>query len=265
MAGWLQDRVALVTGAADGLGRAVVTRFLREGVTGVVAVDRDADGLAALKQTAPDRVVGVVGDVRAFSTHAHAVEQACAHFGGLDILVPNAGVFDFRRPLHGYTAQALEATMDELMSINLRGYLFAVLAARKSLVARRGNIVMTASVASFHAGGGGILYTMAKHAIVGMVRQLALEMSPEVRVNGVGPGGTLTRLRGTEALGHGARSIGVDAALFNARIAAATPLAFAQTPDDHTGLYVLLASNENSRAVTGLIYLSDGGIGARSI
>lgn len=263
--GWLQGRVALVTGAAEGIGRAVALRYLSEGAAGVVAVDRDATGLAQLAAAAPGRIATLAGDVRDYATHAQAVELATERFGGLDVLVANAGLFDFRRPLRGYSPQTLAATMDELFAVNLRGYLYAAMAAREVLIARRGCIIATASVASFHAGGGGILYTMGKHAVVGLVRQLALEFAPEVRVNGVGPGGTLTALRGTESLGHAERTIHADAERFDARIGASVPLGFAQRPEHHTGLYVLLASAANAPAVTGEVFMSDGGVGARSV
>nr|WP_236589803.1 SDR family NAD(P)-dependent oxidoreductase [Ramlibacter aurantiacus] len=261
----MKDRVAIVTGAADGIGAAVARRYLAEGAAGVVAVDRDAARLQALQRSDAGRLVAVVGDVRDHDTHARATEQALERFGRLDVLVANAGVFDFRRPLRGYDAASLAATMDELFAINLRGYLYAAMAAREALAAAGGSIIFTASVASYHAGGGGILYTMGKHAVVGMVRQLALELAPRVRVNGVGPGGTLTGLAGTESLGHAQRRIVGDAAQFHERVGAAVPLGFAQSPEHHTGLYVLLASAENAPAVTGEIFMSDGGVGARSI
>lgn len=265
MSGWLEGQIALVTGGADGIGRAVVERYLKEGCAGVVAVDRDAAGLARLATDYSGKVATVTGDVRDYAVHEQAVCAGLERFGRLDVLVGNAGVFDFRRPLRGYDAATLASTMDELFGVNLRGYLYAAMAAREALVASRGCMIFTASVASFHAGGGGVLYTMGKHAVVGMVRQLALEMAPEVRVNGVGPGGTLTGLSGTVALGHADRHIGGDAAEFDARVGAAVPLGFGQRPKDHTGLYVLLASRDNARAVTGEIFMSDGGVGARSI
>ncbi|OVZ56879.1 3-(cis-5,6-dihydroxycyclohexa-1,3-dien-1-yl)propanoate dehydrogenase [Pigmentiphaga sp. NML080357] len=263
--GWLPGQVALVTGAAAGIGRAVAERYLDEGAAGVVCVDADEAGLRDLAGRHAGRIETVAGDVRDYAVHERAVGRALAVYGRLDILVGNAGVFDFRRPLRGYTAPALAATMDELFGINLRGYLYAAMAAREALEAAAGCMIFTASVASFHAGGGGVLYTMGKHAVVGMVRQLALELAPRVRVNGVGPGGTLTGLRGTRALGHGERHIGADPRAFDERVAAAVPLAFAQRPQDHTGLYVLLASRDNARAVTGEIFMSDGGVAARSI
>jgi len=263
--GWLQGRVAMVTGAAEGIGRAVALRYLAEGAAGVVALDRDAQGLATLQAQAPGRVHPVAGDVREHDVHVRAVASACERFGGLDVLVANAGLFDFRRPLRSYTAESLASTMDELFAVNLRGYLYAAMAAREALAARHGCIIATASVASFHAGGGGILYTMGKHAVVGLVRQLALELAPQIRVNGVGPGGTLTGLRGTDALGQSARAINAHPESFDARVGAAVPLGFAQRPEHHTGLYVLLASATEAAAVTGEIWMSDGGVGARSV
>ena len=263
--GWLAGQVAVITGAASGIGRAVAERYLEEGALGVVCVDADRAGLDELAREHGSRVEPVIGDVRDHAVHEQAVERALASYGGLDVLVGNAGLFDFRRPLRGYTASALAATMDELFAVNLRGYLYAAMAAREALEAAGGCMIFTASVASFHAGGGGVLYTMGKHAVVGLVRQLALELAPRVRVNGVGPGGTLTGLRGTQTLGHGDRQIDADPRAFDQRVSAAVPLAFAQRPRDHAGLYVLLASRDNARAVTGEIFMSDGGVAARSI
>lgn len=265
MSGWLEGQVAFVTGAADGIGRAVVERYIKEGAAGIVALDRDAAKLQSLADAHGDKVATVVGDVRQYEVHTHAVELALSRFGKLDTVVGNAGVFDFRRPLRSYTGESMAATMDELFAINLRGYLYAAMAGREALIASRGSIIFTASVASFNSGGGGILYTMGKHAVVGMIKQLALELAPDIRVNGVGPGGTLTSLSGTDALGQTERSINANPAQFHEKMAAGVLLGFAQVPEDHTGLYVLLASSANARAVTGEIFMSDGGTGARSV
>ncbi|WP_090131632.1 SDR family NAD(P)-dependent oxidoreductase [Limnohabitans sp. Rim11] len=265
MSGWLDGQVAFITGAGDGIGRAVAERYLKEGVRGIVALDRDASGLSTLTKTYGCRIATVTGDVRSYACNEEAVKLALSLFGRLDTVVGNAGVFDFRRPLRSYTGESMAATMDELFAINLRGYLYAAMAGREALIASRGSIIFTASVASFNAGGGGILYTMGKHAVVGMVKQLALELAPDIRVNGVGPGGTLTGLSGTDALGQTERSINANPAAFHEKMAAGVPLGFAQQPEDHTGLYVLLASAANARAVTGEIFMSDGGTGSRSV
>jgi cis-3,4-dihydrophenanthrene-3,4-diol dehydrogenase len=263
--GWLPQYVAAITGGGSGIGLAVARRYLQEGAAGVVVLDRDVSALDALSAEFPGRVATQQGDVRDPAAHTAVVAATLRLFGRLDVLVGNAGVFDFHRPLESYTAESLTTTFEEIFAINLKGYLLAALAAREALAASKGSMIFTASVASFHAGGGGVLYTAVKHAVVGMIRELARELAPDIRVNGVGPGGTLTNLRGTAALGHDARSIADKAAEAEARIAAAVPLRFAQRPQDHTGLYVLLASRDNAPATTGEIFMSDGGIGIRPL
>lgn len=261
--GWLEGQTALVTGAGNGIGRAVVERYLAEGAAGVCVLDRKAEGLKELEALYPGKIVSVVGDVRDFEPHRAAVEAAVAAFGKLDILVGNAGVFDFHRPLHSYTPETLVETLDELYAINIRGYLFSAMAAREALLASKGAAVFTASVASLHPAGGGIAYTTSKHAVAGVIRRLAYEWAPDIRVNGVGPGGTMTALGGTEALGQQDRTVSDKGDEKRAMIAAHLPLRFAQEPEDHAGVYVLLASRANSRAITGEIFMSDGGVGLR--
>jgi cis-3,4-dihydrophenanthrene-3,4-diol dehydrogenase len=263
--GWLEGYVAAITGGASGIGLAVARRYLKEGAGGVAVLDRDTGGLSPLAAEFPGRVIAVAGDVRDAAAHAELVDKAVQGYGKLDVLVGNAGIFDFRRPLESYTPETLAAAFDEIFAVNLKGYMLAAMAAREALAKTNGSMIFTASVASLYAGGGGILYSAVKHGIVGFIRELARELAPTIRVNGVGPGGTLTNLRGSEALGHADRSLADAAAEVEARIAAAVPLRFAQRPEDHAGLYVLLASRENSRAVTGEIYMSDGGVRVRPL
>lgn len=261
--GWLEGYSAVVTGGSSGIGRAVVERFVHEGAR-VVATGRDRDALATLTAQFGASVRTVAGDVRDYATHVEAVRMATDSFGKLDTLVGNAGVFDFFTPLDRYTPELLDRTFDELFSVNVKGYLYAAKAARESLRASHGSMIFTTSIAGFYASGGGVVYTAAKHAIVGIIRQLANELAPEIRVNGVGPGGTLTPLRGTNARGHADRSI-LDSPGVAASIEASTPLNIAQQPAHHAALYVLLASRENAPAVTGEVYMSDGGVRVRSI
>lgn len=263
--GWLNGYVGAITGGSTGIGRAVAARYLAEGAKGVVVLDRDVTPLADLRDQYGDRVITVQGDVRDYQSHERMVAAAIEAFGGLDVLVGNAGIFDFHRPLRGYSPDLLASTFEEIFNVNLRGYLYAAMAARDPLLKTQGSMIFTTSVAGLHAGGGGILYTSSKHAIVGAIRQLAAEFAPNVRVNGVGPGGTLTNLSGTAALGHANRSVADKREEAEARISAAVPLRFAQQPEDHAGLYVLLASRENSRAMTGEVLMSDGGIGIRPL
>jgi len=93
-----------------------------------------------------------------------------------------------------------------------------------------------------------------------MIKQLAYEMAPDVRVNGVAPGGTITNLGGSSSAGQGDSKLS-DIPDVDKLIEGMTPMGFASEPEDHSGLYTLLASRENSRYVTGTIINSDGGIG----
>jgi NAD(P)-dependent dehydrogenase (short-subunit alcohol dehydrogenase family) len=121
-------------------------------------------------------------------------------FGTLDTLVANAGIWDYYRQRTRMTGAQLRAIFDELFDINIKGYLLAAEAAWRELVKTRGSIVMTLSNASFYVNGGGPIYTASKHACLGLMRELAYELAPKVRVNGVACGAMNTALRGPAAL-----------------------------------------------------------------
>ena len=119
-------------------------------------------------------------------------------------------------------------------------------------------MIFTASVAGFNSGGGGAIYTASKHAVVGLIRQLAVELGPRVRVNGVAPGGTVTDLRGLAALGQDQRTHWMTGDV-EERLKAGNPLGIAMEPRDLAGAYVLLASRASGRAITGEIVTVDAG------
>jgi cis-3,4-dihydrophenanthrene-3,4-diol dehydrogenase len=121
-----------------------------------------------------------------------------------------------------------------------------------------GCMVFTASVAGLNSGGGGALYTASKHAVVGLIRQLAVELGPLVRVNGVAPGGTRTDLRGLAALGQDERSQFAGPG-WEERLRTNNPLQLALQPDDLAGAYVFLASKANAKGITGAIMTVDAG------
>ena len=120
-----------------------------------------------------------------------------------------------------------------------------------------GNMIFTASNAGFWPAGGGPIYTASKHAVVGLVHQLAFELMP-IRVNGVAPGGTLTDLRGLDALGQSETSLGARFAERAGQDSGPRP-GIAQ-PESHAGAYVFLASNENSPNSTGMMLDSTSGM-----
>jgi NAD(P)-dependent dehydrogenase (short-subunit alcohol dehydrogenase family) len=258
--GWLDGTVALVTGAGSGLGRAIVERYLAEGArVGVLEIDEaKAD---RLRGDFGDSVAVTVGDATSLADNQRAVARTVAAFGRLDVLVANAGLWDFRTSLDALPGEAVDAAFDEVFHLNVMGYLLGAKAAVDELRRTEGSMIFTVSNAGFWPGGGGPLYVASKHAVVGLIRQLAYELAPTVRVNGVAPGGMATDLRGPRSLGLRDTSWGsmpVDRII--ARLSALErPIA----PADYTGHYVLLASRENSRTVTGSVHNCDGGMGVR--
>lgn len=260
--GSLEGQVVLITGGASGLGRAVAERFLEEGAR-VTIFDRSPDRVADLAGEHPDSVEGVVGDVRSVADNQLAVEASLVRFGRLDCAIGNAGIWDYSVSLDALDADRIDAAFDELFHINVKGYLNLAKAALPALVRSSGALIFTVSNAGFDPAGGGPLYTASKHAVVGLIRQLAYELAPAVRVNGVAPGPIDTDLRGPEALGMADRSIAsID---LPGTAGAAMPIGFVPAPSDYAGGYVFLASRRDSRPATGGVLKLDAGIAVRGI
>lgn len=260
--GWLDNRVALVTGGASGLGRAIVSRFVEEGATvGVMDVSRDR--LDTLRDELGDDVVAVHGDVTRLSDNERAVERTVDSFGQLDVFVGNAGVFDENVSITELPDDddAIIESFHELFDVNVLGYLLGAKAAVPELLETGGRMVFTASGASFAPDGGGALYVPSKHAVAGIVRQLAFELAPEISVNGVAPGYVPTNLSGVDSLARDEGGL-VDPETFDSSV---HPVGIVPTAADYTGAYVFLASDENARPMTGSIVRSDLGRSVRGI
>jgi NAD(P)-dependent dehydrogenase (short-subunit alcohol dehydrogenase family) len=261
--GWLEGDVALITGAGSGLGRALVDRFVAEGAQ-VVAFDRVTDRLREVEAAHRGSVTGVEGDVTVAGDNQRAVAHALDRFGRLDTFIGNAGMFDYGAGIVDTAIEDLDRAFDEVFALNVKACLLGVKAAVAALIESRGSVLLTASMSSTHAGVGGVVYTASKHAVVGLVRQLAYELAPSVRVNGVAPGFMRTDIRGPRSLGLGNQtpsSVGDLDQLADALL----PLRFLPTPQDYTGHYVQLASRANAAATTGVVIACDGGLDARGI
>jgi NAD(P)-dependent dehydrogenase (short-subunit alcohol dehydrogenase family) len=245
----------IVTGAAAGIGRAVVRRFLAEGAH-VVAVVRKTADIAGLQA---EGAQVVVGDVKDYDTAKRAVETAEQTWGGLDAFVANAGIWDFHKRVTKQSAGELEAAFDEVFSVNVKAALFGAHAAHDALKASCGSLIVTGSNACFLAGGGGALYTASKFALRGLVMQLAKDFAPDIRVNGVAPGATDTGISGPAALSQQDKEMNADPGRMET-IAQHMLLRRISRPEDHASLFVLLASRDESRYVTGAMMLSDGGL-----
>ena len=261
MTGQLAGRRALVVGAGSGIGSAVARAFAREGAH-VGALELDGAKCETLRVELPDAVVQH-GDATSWADTDRAVASIVAAFGGLDVLVNCVGVFDFYRGLSTLSRAELDAAFDEACRVNVKSHLVSVHASLDALRASRGCVVLTVSTSGFTPGRGGILYVATKFALRGVVTSLAYELAPDVRVNGVAPGGTLgTDLRGLAALGlHDDR---LDDRPGRAdELAARTPLHVALTADDHAASYVFLASDA-ARGMTGRFLHPDGGMPAQA-
>ncbi|HET9974434.1 MAG TPA: SDR family NAD(P)-dependent oxidoreductase, partial [Streptosporangiaceae bacterium] len=198
--GWLDGKRALVAGAGSGIGRAVLGAFQEEGAR-IAAMELDNHKAERLAVELPGCVVSP-GDATATADVRVAVRQAVGAFGGLDVLVNCVGIFDFYRGLADIPGDQLDAAFDEMFAVNVKSQLVTVQAALPELRKAHGSVVLTVSTSGFYPGRGGILYVASKFAVRGCVIALAHELAPDVRVNGVAPGGTLgTELTGPRSMG----------------------------------------------------------------
>src|SRR6266508_2779185 len=164
--GWLKGDVAVITGGGSGLGRALVQRFVAEGASAVV-LDRSPARVEELVAAFDGAVVGVPGDVTAFEDNERAVQLALRSFGKLDVFIGNAGLFDYFANIVDTPAEELSRAFDELFGVHVKGYLLGVKAALPHLMESRGCVLLTASMGSFYAAAGGVVYTASKHAVLG--------------------------------------------------------------------------------------------------
>ncbi|GAA4852979.1 SDR family oxidoreductase [Actinomycetospora corticicola] len=193
--GLLQDRIAVVTGAAGGIGSATARAFVREGAT-VVLTDLDDERGTKLEQELVDAGSSAVF-VGADVTHAPDVDEvvraAVSRFGRLDVAVNCAGYIGVLSPLLGYPQEEF----DRVLEVNVRGT-WNCLRAELAAMAGAGNggaICNVSSVAGVVGAAGDAPYVTAKHAIVGMTRAAALEHASDgIRVNVIAPGSTDTEM-----------------------------------------------------------------------
>jgi NAD(P)-dependent dehydrogenase (short-subunit alcohol dehydrogenase family) len=258
----LAGKVAVITGGASGIGRAVAHQFLQEGAK-VALLDIATKFQDDRFEAYSSNLLFLRGDVTKIEDQTEALNKVLDAFGRVDVYVSNAGVFDGFVSLAELPDDRLDEAFELIFNVNVKGGLLGAKVFYPELKKNKGNIIFTLSNAAFYPNGGGPIYTASKHALVGLVRQLAFELAPEVRVNGVSPGGTLTKLSVIPPLRDVAKVTG-DPSKREHFIRQRNPLKIAQLPEDHAAAYVLLAS-EGGRAMTGTIIESDGGIGVRGM
>ncbi len=250
----------MVTGGGSGIGRGVVETFLKEGAR-VGVLETNPQKVEGLKKLG-SKVIAIEGDATRYEDNQRAVVATLSEFGKLDTLVCCPGIFDNFATLIDTPPEKLEEAFDEIFSVNVKSYLLSTKASVKELLKTEGSVIYTASQASFLPGAGGVLYTPTKFAVRGMVLEMAHELAPKIRVNGVAPGATLTDMRGLRSLGKDKQRVS-EQANFEERLRTTNPLQTVPTPEDHSYAYLYLASKKLSRVVTGTIMSTDAGTFAR--
>ena len=255
MAGRLEGKVALITGAASGIGLGTVELFLEHGALVVAADVQDEKG-AILAQRFPDRLRYIHCDVTAEADIAAAVALAASAFGGLDILFNNAG----HAGLQGGVETMEAAGWDATFALLVRGPALGMKHALPLMRARGGgSIINTASIAGLEAGWGPLAYSTAKSAVIHMTRYAAAELSPQkIRVNAICPGAIATSIFGT-AVGLPRDAADQLAAMIAQRAQTIQPIPKAGLPADIAAAALYLASDD-SIFVTGTHLVVDGGI-----
>jgi meso-butanediol dehydrogenase / (S,S)-butanediol dehydrogenase / diacetyl reductase len=266
----LAGKVALITGAARGIGRGIALALAGEGVH-VAAADLGApnDGAigyhlarpADLEETVRNvqhrgvRAVGIVGDVTRAADARRMVAETVSGLGGLDILVNNAGVL-----VGGPFEQLTEVQFDRMMAVNVKGMVLVTQAALPELRARGGGSIVNISSISGKTGRAFTAgYAASKFAVVGLTQALAHEFGPaNIRVNAVCPGLLRTTMWTDGVAPARAPSLGVPVSeAFDAFVRQTTPLGREQTPEDIGEAIVYLCRADN---VTGVALNVAGGV-----
>lgn len=249
------NKVVLITGAAGGIGKTTVKAFYNEGAK-LALVDLHKDDLnqvVADLDIDPSRVLVIPGDVSKEETAKNYVKSTIKQFGRIDVFFNNAGI----EGKIGKLVDTDEATVDALLSVNLKGSFFGLKHVLKAMMEQQaGSIVNTASMAGLIGFPSLGMYTATKHGVIGLTRVAAQEAADAgIRVNAVCPGPVNTNMmRGIEA---GLAPYNTDAV--KSQFANLVGMKRYAEPEEITQLVLFLASDKASY-ITGSIYTVDGGM-----
>ncbi|MCE8039918.1 L-iditol 2-dehydrogenase [Halomonas sp. MCCC 1A11062] len=254
----LQDKVAVITGGARGIGLAIAERYLAEGARVAIAdIDSGAidEALVGLRTVAADRVMGVRLDVCDVDSIQAMVQAVTQHLGAIDILVNNAAVFDMAPVL-----EVSEASFDRQFAVNTKGLFFTLQAVARQMVARGegGAIINMSSQAGRRGEALVSTYCATKAAVISLTQSCALDLIKHgIRVNGIAPGVVDTPMWDeVDALfaRYEGRPLGEKKRL----VGEAVPFGRMGKPEDHAGAAVFLASDDSEYVVAQTINV-DGG------
>jgi NAD(P)-dependent dehydrogenase (short-subunit alcohol dehydrogenase family) len=263
---WLADHVVAITGGGSGLGAAVARRCRAEGAR-VGVLELMEHKVERMRRDLGEEAVVLQGDATKLEDQRRFRNAVVESFGQIDALIATQGIWDWNTHTEDLPLDRLDEAFWEIFDVNVKSLLLSARIFVDDLRSSLGCIVFTLSNAAFLPDGGGPLYTASKHAVLGLVRQLAFEFAPEVRVNGIAPTGVKgSDLRGPAALGMQDRShADIPAAELADRIANLVPLRKFARPEDYTSLYVTLASARHSGVMTGQVVIADQGLSVRPL
>ena len=248
----MKEKVAVITGASSGIGRATALLFAQNGAN-VIAVGRNQSELVSLCDEARDTFGTIkthLADITETSEVDHLVAETVEQFGRIDVLVNSAGIIKT-----GSIEDTKLGDWDQMMNVNLRSMFYLMQKCVPSLVASKGNIVNVSSVTGTRAFPGVLAYCVSKAATDQLTRCAALELAARgVRANAVNPGVVITNLHKRGGMSE------ENYETFLANAANTHPLGRAGTPEEVAELIFFLAS-EKAGWVTGATYEIDGGRG----
>lgn len=247
----LEGRIALVTGAANGIGRAVVHRLVLEGAR-VGALDVEQGSLESLvRELGSERVLPLPADVTDEQALVAAFAGLGSRFGGISIVVANAGIEPIAED--DYLHELETAVLRRIVDVNLVGMALACKHGLRAMLDRGGSVVCTASPTGLYGGAPDEAgYSIAKGGVTALVRAVAVGYARYgIRANAVVPGFTDTR----------ANSSVLDDPLVLEQVLQTIPLRRVGTPEEVAAVIAFLASDE-SAYVTGAIWSADGGMTA---
>ncbi|MFC4558235.1 SDR family NAD(P)-dependent oxidoreductase [Virgibacillus kekensis] len=244
----LKDKVALITGAGSGMGKAQAVEYAKEGAKVILADINKEDAEKVKKEIENEggKAVAVEGDVSKKTDAERMAQEGIDSFGRIDILTNTAGILDDYKP----TLEIDEEAWDKYMGVNLKGvYLMTNAILPQMIENGKGTIINFASIAGFVAGGGGAVYTPSKHGVIGYTKQLSFDYGKKgIKANAICPGAVETAM--TEKIFNESEEI--------QQLLQDTPAGRAGKPEEIAYLSVFLASDK-SDFIHGAPIKIDGG------